>query len=196
VTVTPLTIYGDFNCPYSALASVRADVLLSAGGYVIDWRAVQHDVTIPPAGEPVEGDTAVELESELSKILELSELDGPVRLALPPVRPNTAAASATFAASGHDAHRVRRGLFTALWAEGRNIGDPGELDRLGTGAADVPLANRWQNEFDALAQPVTPTLVLPDRSVSPGLDALSRLADLAAESHPAGSGSTASERGD
>ena len=54
--MTRLTIYGDFNCPFSALASARADVLLAAGGYEIDWRAIQHDTTIPAAGEPVVGD--------------------------------------------------------------------------------------------------------------------------------------------
>ena len=37
--MTRLTIYGDFNCPFSALASARADVLLAAGGYEIDSRA-------------------------------------------------------------------------------------------------------------------------------------------------------------
>ena len=83
--MTRLTIYGDFNCPFSALASVRADVLLAAGGYEIDWRAVQHDTAIPVAGEPVEGDTFAELAAEVATIRELSaddvrlELDGAAR---------------------------------------------------------------------------------------------------------------------
>ena len=34
--MTRLTVYGDFNCPFSALASVRADVLLAAHSYAID----------------------------------------------------------------------------------------------------------------------------------------------------------------
>ena len=66
--MTRLTIYGDFNCPFSALASVRADVLLAAGAYEIDWRAVQHDTAIPTAGEPVEGDTAAGLAAEVATI--------------------------------------------------------------------------------------------------------------------------------
>jgi hypothetical protein len=41
VKVLRLTIYGDFNCPFSALASARADVLLAADAYAIDWRAIQ-----------------------------------------------------------------------------------------------------------------------------------------------------------
>jgi 2-hydroxychromene-2-carboxylate isomerase len=176
--VTRLTIYGDFNCPYSALASVRADVLLGSGEYEIDWRAVQHDVTIPDAGEPVEGEVATHLESEVAEILELSERDVHLHLAVPPVRPNTAAASAALAASGEEVDRLRRRLFSAVWVEGRNVGDPSELDHLGADARDDTLARRWQEEFDRLPQPVTPTLVLPDGYVSRGLGALSRLADL------------------
>jgi hypothetical protein len=34
--VTRLTIYGDFNCPFSALASARADMLLAVDAYEID----------------------------------------------------------------------------------------------------------------------------------------------------------------
>ena len=76
--MTRLTIYGDFNCPFSALASVRADLLLGAD-WQIDWRAVQHDTTIPVAGDPVEGDLIDELAAEVAKIRELSTDD--VRLA-------------------------------------------------------------------------------------------------------------------
>src|SRR5215218_5483841 len=98
-----LTIYGDFNCPFSALASVRADLLLAAGGYEIDWRAVQHDTRIPAAGEPVEGDTAGELEDEVTAILDASKQDVHLRLLVPPIRSNTAAASAGYAAAEGDA---------------------------------------------------------------------------------------------
>ena len=89
--MTRLTIYGDFNCPFSALASARADVLLAAGGYEIDWRAIQHDPAIPAAGEPVEGDTAAELAAEVATILDLSEHDVRLHLLVPPVRSNTGA---------------------------------------------------------------------------------------------------------
>jgi hypothetical protein len=188
-----LTIYGDFNCPYSALASVRADLLLGSGQYEIDWRAVQHDVTIPETGEAVEGEVATLLESEVAQILELSERDVHLHLAVPPVRPNTAGASAAFAASGLDVDRLRRRLFSAVWVEGRNIGDPTELDHLGADGRDDTLARRWQEEFDSLPQPVTPTLVLPDGYVSRGLGALSRLADLAADVPPQGGGSSAAD---
>jgi predicted DsbA family dithiol-disulfide isomerase len=156
VIVTRLTIYGDFNCPFSALASVRAD-LLAGDDYEIDWRAVQHDTTIPADGEVVDGETCAELASEVAKILELSAQDVHLELVVPPVRSNTAAASAAFAGAGDDADRLRRQLFAAVWAEGSNIG-----------------------EFEALPEPITPSLVLPDGYVSRGLGALARLADLVA----------------
>jgi 2-hydroxychromene-2-carboxylate isomerase len=181
--VTRLTIYGDFNCPFSALASVRAD-LLAAGGYAVEWRAIQHDTAIPELGEPVEGDTFAELAAEVAKIRELSADDAHLELTVPPVRSNTAAASAAFAAAGDDADQVRRRLFAAVWAEGRNLGDPAELDRLSPGQRDNAVARRWQAEFEALPKPITPSLVLPDGYVSRGLGALARLTDLVAATPP------------
>ena len=178
--MTRLTIYGDFNCPFSALASARADVLLAAGGHELDWRAIQHDTAIPTTGEPVEGDTAAALAAEVATILDLSEHDVRLHLVVPPVRANTAAASATFAAAVDDADRLRRRLFAAMWVEGRNLSDPAELDGLDAVGRDVAVARWWQSEFDALPQPITPTLVLPDGYISRGLGALARLAALAA----------------
>ena len=174
-----LTIYGDFNCPFSALASARADVLLARGSHKIEWRAIQHDTTIPPAGEPVDGDTALALETEVATILELSQQGLRLHLVVPPIRSNTALASTAFAAAGHDADRLRGRLFAAVWAEGRNLGNPAELHRLEADGRDVDVARRWQTEFEALPRPITPTVVLPDGYVSRGLGALARLADLA-----------------
>jgi predicted DsbA family dithiol-disulfide isomerase len=174
-----LTIYGDFNCPFSALASARADVLLARGSHHIEWRAIQHDTAIPEAGEPVDGDIAVALAAEIASILELSEHDLRLHLVVPPIRSNTALASAAFAAAGDDADRLRGRLFAAVWAEGRNLGDPAELRRLEADGRDLAIARRWQDEFEALPRPITPALVMPDGYVSRGLGALARLADLA-----------------
>jgi len=188
--VTRLTIYGDFNCPFSALASARADVLRPADAYEIDWRAVQHDTAIPTAGEAVEGDTAAELAEEIATIADLSDHDVRLRLVVPPVRSNTAAACAAFAAAGDEADRFRRRLFAAVWAEGRNVGEPADLDSLGAVSRDDITARRWQEEFEALPRPITPILVLPDGYISRGLGALARLAELVAatpSSSPTGS---------
>jgi predicted DsbA family dithiol-disulfide isomerase len=178
--VIRLTIYGDFNCPFSALASTRADVLLVSRTHEIDWRAVQHNTAIPAAGEAVEGDSAAGLAAEVATIAELSKDDMRLRLLVPSVRSNTAAASGALAAASDDAHRLRRRLFAAVWSEGRNVGDSAELVRLGAVARDDAIAGRWQAEFEALPRPVTPTLVLPDGYISRGLGALARLAEFVA----------------
>ena len=84
-----LTIYGDFNCPFSALASARADLLLEAAHHEVDWLAIQHDTAIPTIGEPTNGAVAVELNREVAEVLELSNYDLRLHLLVPPVRANT-----------------------------------------------------------------------------------------------------------
>lgn len=177
--MTWLTIHGEFNCPFSALASARADVLLAAGAHEIEWRAIQHDMTIPVAGDPVDGRSATELTAEVATILDLSDCDLRLHLVVPPVRSNTALASAAFAAESDDANRLRQRLFAAVWEGGRNLGDNVELDLLGAAGRDEAMTHRWQEEFDALPRPITPTRVLPSGYVSRGLGALARLAELA-----------------
>ena len=63
-----LVIYGDFNCPYSCLASVRADALSANGITGIEWRAVEHDPGIPRPSEPAEGDVASMLDREVVEL--------------------------------------------------------------------------------------------------------------------------------
>lgn len=44
-------IYGDFNCPYSYLASQRADLLSRMDIAKVEWRAVEHDRGLPVTGK-------------------------------------------------------------------------------------------------------------------------------------------------
>jgi 2-hydroxychromene-2-carboxylate isomerase len=181
--IVSLTIYGDFNCPFSALASARVDALLAAGSHRIGWRAVQHDTTIPASGELVVGPTAVALEAEISTIVDMTEPELGLRLDVPTLRSNTGLASAALAGAGDGADSLRQRLFAAVWAEDRNLGDQAELHRLGADDRDAARAREWQEEFEALPRPVTPILVLPDGYVSRGLGALARLADLLDGTH-------------
>ena len=132
------------------------------------------------AGEAVEGDLAAGLADEVATIADLSDHDVRLQLVVPPVRSNTAAACAALAAAGDDADRLRRGSSppsgprTATSATGRSRPQSRAADR------DDVIAGRWQAEFEALPQPVTPSLVLPDGYLSTGLGALARLADLVA----------------
>jgi hypothetical protein len=86
------------------------------------------------------------------------------------------------AGAGDEPDLLRRRLFAAVWVEGRNISDPAEIESLGGVERDDVTAHRWQDEFETLPRPITPTLVLPDGYISRGLGALARLAELVAAS--------------
>jgi predicted DsbA family dithiol-disulfide isomerase len=177
-----LVIYGDFNCPYSCLASARADVLAGQGLAEVEWRAVEHDREIPAPSEPVQGDLAAMLDREVDEVLGLLSPAEVFPIRRPPVRPNTALAVAAFAgAPKGDADELRRRLFTALWFDGRDIGDPAVVADVGGNVAvgTRGLVSTWHATWCGYDRRVVPMLVLPDGYVSRGLGALARLADLA-----------------
>jgi hypothetical protein len=117
-----LTVYGDFNCPYSFLASQRVDTLQRLGWAEIDWRAVEHDPGLSKTG------TALGSQGEASR-RELAEV---AALALPGERPpdafpalvsNTQAAVSAFAEAVTDGVQdaLRRALFDAIWIHQRHL---------------------------------------------------------------------------
>jgi predicted DsbA family dithiol-disulfide isomerase len=175
-----LVIYGDFNCPYSCLASARADTLIERGVAEIDWRAVEHDPDIPKPSEPVEGELATLLYREIAEIRSLLQPDEIFPVRLPPVRPNSALVAARFAAAPPaDACQLRRRFFEALWFQGRDIGRPSVIgEPVGDADGERRMA-AWRSEWGSYERRVVPMLVLPDGYVSRGLGALARLADMA-----------------
>ena len=70
VAVMTVIVYGDFNCPYSYLASQRAD-LLSRAGVAVDWRAVEHDRGLPVTGSRSDSDRAT-WDRELAEVASLA----------------------------------------------------------------------------------------------------------------------------
>ena len=66
-----VVIYGDFNCPYSYLASQRADRLIRGGMARIDWRAVEHDRALAVTGTRAGADSAG-WERELAEVAALA----------------------------------------------------------------------------------------------------------------------------
>src|SRR5690348_1922916 len=122
-----LIVYGDFNCPYSCLASARVDRLLADGTAEVEWRAVEHDPTIPVPSPTVDGEVETMFERELAEVTAQLAPGEEFPIRRPPVRPNTRAAITAFAsASAAAAHALRRQLFAAYWYEGRDIADPSE----------------------------------------------------------------------
>jgi predicted DsbA family dithiol-disulfide isomerase len=184
---TDLVVYGDFNCPYSCLASSRADALVARGDARIEWRAVEHDPAIPSPSEPVEGELAAMLDREVGEIRGLLGDRERFPIVRPPVHPNSATATAAFAAAPPpQADELRRQLFTALWFDGRDIGVTDVVAELGgdaTVAADAAgdAALRvvsWRAAWSALAPRVVPMLVFADGRVARGVEGLARLAEL------------------
>ena len=152
-----MMVYGDFNCPYSYLASQRAD-LLSRAGVAVDWRAVEHDRGLPVTGSRSDSDRAT-WDRELAEVASLA-LPGEHVPDRPPVLvSNTKAAVAAYAEAVSDgvAGELRRRLFRAIWVQGLHLSSAYEVRRLITGVM-------WPQEdiTDRLASPDIPSLLLRD----------------------------------
>lgn len=180
-----LTIWGDFNCPFSALASLRAAQLEQVGAARIDWRAIPHDLEIPAAGEIPDPEAAAEYAAELDQVRGLLLPDEQLVLRIPTVRASTVAASEAYAAlAPEERASSRTALFRAYWEEGRNIGDRHVLDALGLDASAPETVAEWRAEWLAVDRHVVPLLRLADGYISRGLGALARLGDLVAAAQP------------
>lgn len=175
-------IFGSFNCPYSFLASLRADRLKSAGTAAFEWRAVVHDPDVPLEGKPVTGELAEMFDRELEEIRGLLAPGEPYPARRPAVQPNTTAAVAAFSSTPADgADPLRRALFNAFWVDGADIGDRSVLDHLGCPAAGPgPKMRAWQRDWSETDRAIVPMMLLPDGRVSRGLGALARLAGMEA----------------
>ncbi|HVB45240.1 MAG TPA: DsbA family protein [Streptosporangiaceae bacterium] len=151
-------IYGDFNCPYSYLASQRADRLIRGKIAQVDWRAVDHDRRLPVTG--TRSDAGRELwDDELAEVAGLALPAEDVPAVAPPVISNTDAAVAAYAEAVTDgiADELRRRMFRAIWAQGRHISSAYEVRRLVTGLM-------WPHEDirDRLASPDIPSFLHQD----------------------------------
>lgn len=175
-----LVIYGDFNCPFSALASERARSLEAAGRAIIDWRAIEHDPAIPRSGSPVDALRREDLQREIDVVHGLLTPDESLPLRVPAVVGNTATLNRRYAAF-EPRHRpeARRRFFRAYWwttDEDESTTDPPAT------ADGAIVARRWQAEWSRLERPIVPAMVLPDGAVSRGLGVLARLAAYAVDS--------------
>ena len=122
------------------------------------------------------------LDRELDEIRGLLQVGEPYPAIRPRLQPNTTLAVAGYStAIGADADRLRVALFDAYWVKGLDLGDVSVLGELDCPAASPGATmHRWRDEWLGLEQPMVPMIVLPDGTVSRGLDALKWLADLGA----------------
>lgn len=179
-----LVVYGDFNCPFSALASARVADLEQRGMAEVDWRAVQHDTSISSSGELIPEYRRRDFERELDQIRNLLVIGEPDRLRLPERRANTRIANEAFAATPLSLRpAVREEFFSAYWADGDDLSDARLVDRIAGRPRDRRTADGWQHRWMSLPRPTVPAMVLPDGYISRGLGALARLALLLDGTH-------------
>ena len=179
-----LLLYGDFNCPFSALASARVGNLERRGIAKVEWRAVQHDTTIPPSGELIPDSRRRDFTRELDQIRSLLVEGEPDRLRLPERRANTQLANEAYATAPLPLRAaVREEFFSAYWADGSDLNDERVVDRIAGRLRDSHTAEGWRRQWMALPRPTVPTMVLPDGYISRGLGALARLALLLEGTH-------------
>lgn len=116
-----ITLYGDFNCPWSYLAFRRAEVLI-AGAVEIDWRPVEHLPGLPH-GRPVARPAGLrdEIERVVGRLLPGEALPHEIPAFLPRTAPAIAACAEGYAAEV--AAPVARALFEAYWLHGVDVGD-------------------------------------------------------------------------
>ncbi|MFC7277270.1 hypothetical protein ACFQS1_25035 [Paractinoplanes rhizophilus] len=116
-----LIMYGDFNCPYSFLASQRAEALERLG-HRVEWRAVEHDPHLSMTGTLSAAD-ADGWGCELAEVAGLALTGEHVPTGAPGMISNTYAATSAYAESLTDgvAGRLRRDLFNAIWMSGAHL---------------------------------------------------------------------------
>lgn len=157
-----LVLYGDFNCPWSYLASQRA-TLLEDCGVTVDWRAVEHAPWIPRRFS----DSSVrfqELREELAAVEEHLLPDEQLPHALSGFLPHTKAAVSGYAEAygAGVADAVRQLLFEAFWLHGADLGDARLVrtllvDAIRSGTTASGALHDWGYAVDVTGGPVTTT---------------------------------------
>jgi hypothetical protein len=126
-----LTVYGDFNCPYSYLASQRVDAVAAAGGAEVEWRAVERDPALALTGTPSRLDPE-RWQRELAGASGLTGDDEQLPGTVPALISNTGAAVAAYAEAVTDgvADELRRSLFSGIWVRQQHLSCPYQVRQL------------------------------------------------------------------
>lgn len=157
-----IVVYGDFNCPWSYLASRRAAVL-AADGVEVDWRAVEHEPWRPRRFS----DSSVRfacVREEMDRVLALLLPDEQLPYALAGFVPYTQASVSAYAEAygAGVASKVRHLLFEAFWTHGLDLGDANVLrtllvDAIRSGDSPSEMLRDWGYAVDVTGGPVTTT---------------------------------------
>jgi DSBA-like thioredoxin domain-containing protein len=191
VSRTSMIVYGDFTCPYSYLASQRADALVGTGVAEVRWRAVEHDPDIPLIGRL--STAAVGWRRALAEVSALARPGERVPGVAPAVVSNTYAAVYLYACAATGSRALRQRLFEAVWTGRLPIGSVEDLLGLLGGHCPPPAPSttaagrlsQWRREWQTLPTPRLPAVVRPgDGTVVTGVDALAYLGGLLTTGQP------------
>lgn len=118
-----VVLYGDFTCPWSYLASRRAQVL-AADGLDVDWRAVRSRRWVPTRADRPQ-DRVVALRRELDAIGAALLPGEELSHVLAGFVPDTEAAVSAYAEAyvAGSAPEARHTLFSAFWLNGVDLSD-------------------------------------------------------------------------
>ncbi len=157
-----LIVYGDFNCPYSYLASQRVDELARSGRAEVEWRAVERDRALALTGTPRSLDPE-RWRRELAGLALIADEDEQAPGQAPSVISNTGAAVAAYAEAVADGVQddLRRSLFSEIWVSRRHLSSPYGVRQL-VCALMYPAGARSEQ----LAAPDLPSRI--HRSATPG----------------------------
>lgn len=162
MTIDRIVLYGDFNCPWSYLASRRAAVL-AADGVDVNWRAVEHQPWRPSrlTDSPVRfGCLREEMDHVLAELLSGEQLPYSLAGFLPFTEAAVSGYAEAYAAGV--ATRVRTLLFEAFWMHAVDLGDAKVVrtllvDAIRSGSSPSELLREWGYAVDVTGGPVTIT---------------------------------------
>lgn len=186
-------VYGDYACPWTYIAEGRLELLTAERPLRVRWRPLP-----PPGGRLLPG-PAERLPGSERQDVQRAAAELGLPLALPIEAPDTREAhqAAEFARDLGELpfRRLRRRLFRACLAEGRDVGDRGTLLELaetaGVDATALAAAlddGRYEDELDTAAEEAerygidaTPTFLFGRLKVvgAVGVEAMDRLVDRA-----------------
>lgn len=160
MTVDRLVLYGDFNCPWSYLASRRAAVL-AEHGVEVELRAVEHQPWRPGRF----ADSSVRftaLRAEMDQVVSHLLPGELLPYSLAGFVPYTAAAVSGYAEAhvAGVAAEVRDLLFEAFWMHSLDLGDHRVVrtllvDAIRSGSTPSARLRRWGYAVNATGGPVT-----------------------------------------
>jgi hypothetical protein len=155
-----IVVYGDFNCPWSYLASRRA-AILAADGVTVDWRAVAHEQKAGRRSAD-SGTRFACLREEMDRVLAALVPDEVLPYAFAGFVPYTRAAVTGYAeayAAGV-ATRVRHLLFEAFWLHAVDLDDAALVrtllvDAIQSGSSPSEPLAKWGYAVDWTGGPIT-----------------------------------------